>query len=58
MKAALYFEDIEDFGEWPIQLSTQAQKDLRAFNRADGAMFRIVMKKIRWDSTLLYNNCR
>ena len=54
MKAALYFDDIEDFGEWSIQLSTRAQKDLRDFSRADGAMFHIVMKKIKWDLTLHY----
>ena len=48
MKAALYFDDIEGFGEWAILLSTQAQKDLRTIKRSDGAMFRIVIKKIRW----------
>jgi len=47
MGAALYFDDVEGFGEWPILLSTRAQKDLRGFKRADGAMFRIVMKKIK-----------
>lgn len=49
MKAALYFDDVEGFGEWSILLSTRAQKDLRYYKRADGAMFRIVMKKIKWD---------
>ena len=47
MKAALYFDDIEGFGEWAILLSTQAQKDLRSIKRSDGAMFRIVIKKIK-----------
>ena len=47
MKAALYFDDIEGFGEWTILLSTRAQKDLRDFKHSDGAMFRIVMKKIK-----------
>jgi hypothetical protein len=46
MKAALYFADIEGFGEWSIMLSTRAQKDLREVKRADGGVFRIVMKKI------------
>ena len=46
MKAALYFDDIEGFGEWTILLSTRAQKDLRDVNGANGAMFRIVMKEI------------
>ena len=47
MKAALQFDDIKGFGEWPILLSTRAQKDLRDTKRADGTMFRIVMKKIK-----------
>ena len=49
MSAALYFDDIEGFGEWSILLSNRARKDLRNFKRADGAMFRIIMKKIKWD---------
>lgn len=51
MKAALYFDDVEGFGEWSILLSTRAQKDLRDYKRADGAMFRIIMKKIKCDLT-------
>jgi len=47
MKAALYFEDIEGFGEWAVLLSTRAQKYLRDVKSADGKMFRIVMKKIK-----------
>jgi len=49
--AALYFDDIKGFGEWPILLSTRAQKALREVKRADGAVFRIVLRKIRWDPT-------
>lgn len=45
--AALYFDDIEGFGEWTILLSTRALKALREVKHADGAMFRIVLKKIR-----------
>jgi len=52
MGAALYFDNIEEFGEWSIMLSTRAQKDLRDVKHADGAMFRIVMEKIKWDLTL------
>jgi len=48
MKTSLYLDDIEEFGEWAILLSTRAQKDLRDVKRSDGAMFRIVMKKIRY----------
>ena len=47
MRASLYFDDIVGFGEWSILLSTRAQKYLRDVKRADGAMFRAVMKKIK-----------
>ena len=56
MGTALYFEGIEGFGEWSILLSTRAQKDLRDIKRADGAMFWTVMKKIKWDLILYYND--
>ena len=58
MKAALYFDDIEGFGEWSVFLSTRAQKDMREVRRADGTIFRIVMKKIKWDPTLHRDNHR
>ena len=54
--AALYFDDIGEFGEWSILLSGRARKDLRDFKRADGAMFQIVMEKIKWDLTLRCSN--
>lgn len=47
MKAALYFDDVQGFGEWSILLSTRGQKDFRDYKRADGAIFRIIMKKIK-----------
>ena len=47
MKATLYFDDVDGFGEWPILLSMRAQKYLRDVKRADVSMFRIVMKKIK-----------
>jgi len=51
MMAALYFGDVEKFGEWSILLSTRAEKYLRDAKRAGGATFQIVMKKIKWDPT-------
>ena len=48
VKASLYFDGIEGFGEWAILLSTRALKDLRDVKRSDGAMFQIVMKKIKY----------
>ena len=57
MKATLSFDDIEEFGEWPILLSTRAQKDLRDFGRANGAVFQSVMEKIKWVLTLHRDEC-
>ena len=50
--AALYFDDVEGFGEWPILLSTRALKALRDVKRADDTMFQIVLNKIEWDPSL------
>lgn len=47
MRTSLYFDDIENFGEWPVLLSARAQKDLRDINRDDGAIFEIAMKRIQ-----------
>ena len=47
IKAALHFENVEGFGEWRILLSTKAQKYLREARRGNGAMFAIVVKKIK-----------
>jgi len=47
MTAALYFDDVEGFGEWSVLLSPGALKALREVKRADGAMFQIVLKKIK-----------
>jgi hypothetical protein len=47
MKAALYFEDIEGFGEWSILLSTRVQRGLQGIKDSDTAMFKIVVEKIK-----------
>jgi hypothetical protein len=47
MKAALYFDSADGFGEWRILLSTQATKDLRAARRGDAKHFSIIVKKMK-----------
>ncbi|KAG0703070.1 hypothetical protein DFH29DRAFT_918710 [Suillus ampliporus] len=47
MKAALYFENADGFGEWRILISTEAYKNLREFRRADVKIFQIIVKKIK-----------
>ncbi|KAG1854678.1 hypothetical protein C8R48DRAFT_721046 [Suillus tomentosus] len=47
MKAALYFDNADGFGEWQILISTEAYKHLREFRRTDKKTFKIIFKKIK-----------
>ncbi|KAI6165390.1 hypothetical protein EDD17DRAFT_225914 [Pisolithus thermaeus] len=47
MKAALYFDNADGFGEWRVLIGTNATKKLREFRRNDGKKFKIVVKKIK-----------
>jgi hypothetical protein len=47
MKAALYFDNANGFGEWRILISTEAHKHLREHRRADKKIFTIIYKKIK-----------
>lgn len=47
MKAVLYFDNADGFGEWQILTSTEAYKNLRKFRRADEKIFKIIVKKIK-----------
>ncbi|KAG0703072.1 hypothetical protein DFH29DRAFT_804090 [Suillus ampliporus] len=47
MKAALYFENADGFGEWRILISTEAYRNLREHRRADEKIFKIIVKKIK-----------
>jgi hypothetical protein len=48
MKAALYFDNADGFGEWRILISTEAYKNLREFRKADVKIFKIIVKKIKF----------
>ncbi|KAG1864912.1 hypothetical protein F4604DRAFT_1683323 [Suillus subluteus] len=48
MKAALYFDNANGFGEWRILISTEAYKHLRQHRRADKKIFKIIYKKIKY----------
>ncbi|KAF9229832.1 hypothetical protein BS17DRAFT_744362 [Gyrodon lividus] len=47
MKAALYFDNADGFGEWRILVSTEATKRLREFTKNDRKKCGIVVKKIK-----------
>ncbi|KAI0258666.1 hypothetical protein BC834DRAFT_835038 [Gloeopeniophorella convolvens] len=47
MRAALYFESVEGFGQWRILISGRADKNLRELRKEDKKQFGIVLKKIK-----------
>jgi hypothetical protein len=47
MKAALYFDNADGFGEWRILISTKAEKKLRETRNKERATFDIIVNKIR-----------
>lgn len=47
IKASLYFDKVEGFGEWQILLSTGARKYLREARRGKGVMYEIIVKKMK-----------
>jgi len=48
MKAALYFENADGFGEWRIIIGTDATKKLRELAKGDRKKCAIVVKKIKY----------
>lgn len=47
MKAALYFDSVEGFGQWRILISGRADRNLREMRKKDINLFRITLKKIK-----------
>ncbi|KAH9931245.1 uncharacterized protein B0H18DRAFT_929725 [Fomitopsis serialis] len=47
LKAALYFDSAEGFGDWTILISTSAQADLRQMRKKSVDLFYITLKKIK-----------
>ena len=48
MKAALYFDTAEGFGDWRIFISTRADGNLREAKKKDPTLFKIIIKKIKY----------
>jgi len=53
MKAALYFENADGFGEWRIIIGTDATKKLRELANGDKKKCAIVVKKIKYIACVL-----
>ncbi|KAN0138675.1 hypothetical protein V8E53_003663, partial [Lactarius tabidus] len=47
MKAALYFDSVDGFGQWRILISGRADRNLREMRKKDKNLFRITLKKIK-----------
>ncbi|KAH8984681.1 hypothetical protein EDB92DRAFT_1885663 [Lactarius akahatsu] len=47
MKAALYFDSVDGFGQWRILISGRADRNLREMRKKDANLFRITLKKIK-----------
>ncbi len=47
MKAALYFDSANGFGEWRVLISTRGDRDLRQARNKSPQMFKIIVKKIK-----------
>ncbi|KAH7926210.1 hypothetical protein BV22DRAFT_1063475 [Leucogyrophana mollusca] len=47
MKAALYFDNAEGFGDWTILIGSAADRKLREYRKADVKIFSIIVKKIK-----------
>ena len=56
MKAALYFDSAEGFGDWRILISTRADRDLR-HDKREGSNFDIFVKKIKCVSDVFQFEC-
>ncbi len=48
MKAALYFDNADGFGQWRVLISGRADRDLRGARKKDTNLFRITLKKIKY----------
>ena len=53
MRAALYFDSAEGFGQWRILVSGRADRNLREARKKDTNLFRITLKKIKYPIVFL-----
>jgi len=53
MKAAIYLETADGFGEWRIIIGTDATKKLRELAKGDRKKCAIVVKKIKYVACML-----
>jgi hypothetical protein len=57
MKAALYFDNADGFGQWRILISGRADRNLREARKKDTNLFRITLKKIKYSFLFAFDPC-
>ena len=57
MKAALYFDNADGFGQWRILISGRADRNLREARKKDTNLFRITLKKIKYPILFAFDLC-
>jgi hypothetical protein len=57
MKAALYFDNADGFGQWRILISGRADRNLREARKKDTNLFRITLKKIKYSFLFTLDLC-
>jgi hypothetical protein len=57
MKAALYFDNADGFGQWRILISGRADRNLRESRKKDTNLFRITLKKIKYLFSFAFDLC-
>lgn len=57
MKAALYFDNADGFGQWQILISGRADRNLRESRKKDTNLFRITLKKIKYSFLFTFDLC-
>ena len=57
MKAALYFDNADGFGQWRILISGRADRNLREARKKDTNLFRITLKKIKYPFLFTFDFC-
>jgi hypothetical protein len=57
MKAALYFDNADGFGQWRILISGRADRNLREARKKDTNLFRITLKKIKYPFSFTFDLC-
>lgn len=57
MKAALYFDNADGFGQWRILISGRADRNLRESRKKDTNLFRITLKKIKYPFLFAIDLC-